>query len=138
MDFSEVICPPERRALREIIETAEVVREGDHLYLLARVSAATLDSLATFETSREDMEEGGDTEQVDEDGTNESAADWQETGPGGLEARRAYIAGRQERHRATYDRTRDDEELRKVKRQVNALAAKKRKRVKLGNREARP
>ncbi len=31
---------------------------------------------------------------------------------------------------ATYDRTRDDEELRKVKRQVNALAAKKRKRVK--------
>ncbi len=52
MDFSEVICPPERRALREIVETAEVVREGDHLYLLARVSAATLDSLATFETSR--------------------------------------------------------------------------------------
>ncbi len=28
MDFSEVICPPERRALREIIETAEVVREA--------------------------------------------------------------------------------------------------------------
>ncbi len=27
-DFSEVICPAERRALREIIETAEVVREG--------------------------------------------------------------------------------------------------------------
>ena len=48
MDFSEAICPPERRALREIVETAEVVREGDHLYLLARVSAATLDSLATF------------------------------------------------------------------------------------------
>ena len=57
MDFSEAIRPPERRALREIIETAEVVREGVHLYLLARVSAATLDSLATFETSREDMEE---------------------------------------------------------------------------------
>ena len=31
MDFSEVICPAERRALREIVETAEVVREGDHL-----------------------------------------------------------------------------------------------------------
>ncbi len=42
MDFSEAICPPERRALREIVETAEVVRKGDHLYLLARVSAATL------------------------------------------------------------------------------------------------
>ncbi len=57
MDFSEVICPPERRALREIVETAEVVRDGDHLVLVARVSAATLDSLATFETSREDLEE---------------------------------------------------------------------------------
>ena len=57
MDFSEALCPPERRALREIVETAEVVREGDHLYLLARVNAATLDSLATFETSREDLEE---------------------------------------------------------------------------------
>ncbi len=130
MDFSEAICPPERRALREIVETAEVVREGDHLYLLARVSAATLDSLATFETSREDLEEGADAEQVDEDGTNESAADWRETGPGSLEARRGYIAERQERHRANYDWTRNDEELRKVKRQVNALAARKRKRVK--------
>ncbi len=76
MDFSEVICPPERRALREIIETAEVVREGDHLVLVARVSAATLDSLATFETSREDLEEEPDAEKVDEDGTNESALDW--------------------------------------------------------------
>ena len=26
MDFSELICPAERRALREIVETAEVVR----------------------------------------------------------------------------------------------------------------
>ncbi len=108
------------------------------VYLVARVSAATLDSLATFETSREDLEDGGDdelepdAELVNEDGTNESAADWQETGPGRLEARRGYIAGRQDRHRATYDRTRDEEELRKVKRQVNALAAKKRKRVKAG------
>ena len=130
MDFSEAICPPERRALREIVETAEVVREGDHLYLLARVSAATLDSLATFETSREDLEDGGDTEMVDEDGTNESALEWQAE-PGGFVARSAYIAGRQEQHRTTYDRTRGDEELRKVERQVNALAAKKRKRVKV-------
>ncbi len=121
VDFSEVICPPERRALREIIETAEVVREGDHLYLLARVSAATLDSLATFETSREDLEEEPDAEQVNEDGTNESAADGHEALPGSIEARRGYIAGRQERHRATYDWTRDQDELRKVEGQVNAL-----------------
>ena len=62
MDFSEVICPAERRALREIVETAEVVRENGHVYLVARVSSSTLDSLATFETSRADLEEGGDDE----------------------------------------------------------------------------
>ncbi len=61
-DFSEVICPAERRALREIVETAEVVRQNGDVYLTARVSAATLDSLATFETSREDLEDGGDHE----------------------------------------------------------------------------
>ncbi len=48
--------------MREIVETAEVVRENGHTYLVARVSAATLDSLATFETSRADLEEGGDDE----------------------------------------------------------------------------
>ncbi len=129
MDFSEVICPAERRALREIIETAEVVQENGHTYLIARVSAVTLDSLATFETGREDLEEEPDAEQVNEDGTNESALEWQAE-PGGFVARSAYLAGRQERHRATYDWRRDQDELRKVKRQVNALAAKKRKRVK--------
>ena len=67
-DFSEVICPAERRALREIVETAEVVREDGHVILVARVSAATLDSLATFETSREDLEDGADHERVNEDG----------------------------------------------------------------------
>ena len=61
-DFSEVICPPERRALREIVETAEVVRENGHVYLVARVSSATLDSLTTFETSRADLGENGDHE----------------------------------------------------------------------------
>ncbi len=66
-DFSETICPPERRALREIVETAEVVRQNGHVYLTARVSAATLDSLATFETGREDLEDGADHELVNED-----------------------------------------------------------------------
>ncbi len=61
-DFSEVICPAERRALREIVETAEVVRQNGHVYLTARVSSATLDRRATFETSREDLEDGGDHE----------------------------------------------------------------------------
>ncbi len=66
-DFSEILCPPERRALREIVETAEVVRENGHTYLVARVSSVTLDSLATFETSREDLELETDQEQVNED-----------------------------------------------------------------------
>ncbi len=61
-EFSEILCPPERRALREIVETAEVVRQNGHTYLVARVSSVTLDSLATFETSREDLEDGHDHE----------------------------------------------------------------------------
>ncbi len=122
------------------------MREGDHLYLLARVSAATLDSLATFETSREDLEEhdepsigvgfgiyGVDAELDTSDDAPEPDA------PG---LRRRFIADRQEPGRVhewsgrrfvdspSYDATRDQDELRKVKRQVNALAAKKRKRVK--------
>ncbi len=133
-DFSEVICPAERRALREIIETAEVVREGGHLYLVARVSAATLDSLATFETSREDLEVDVDHELVNEDGsdnedgTNESSYERDAMGPD----HRRYLAARQERHRAAYDWNKDEEELRKVKGQLNALAAKKRQGVKAG------
>ena len=67
-DFSEVICPAERRALREIVETAEVVHQDGHVYLTTRVSSATLDTLATFETSREDLEDGADHELVSEDG----------------------------------------------------------------------
>ena len=158
MDFSEAICPPERRALREIVETAEVVREGGHLYLVARVSAATLDSLATFETSREDLELEPDAEQVNEDGTNESAIEWNGSSSGHAmiqddrefdcpAARRRFIAERQgppRQHRyvdqdgrecrvlepSRYDATKDQDELRKVNRQLNALAAKKRNRVK--------
>ncbi len=155
MDFSESICPPERRALREIVETAEVVREGDHLYLVARVSAATLDSLATFETSREDLEEddepsigagyggtyGGGYEVDAELDTSDYEPDDDREHDFPHE-RQKYIKDRQVPGREhiwhgrrfvdspTYDGTRDEEELRKVKRQVNALAAKKRKRVK--------
>ncbi len=150
MDFSEVICPPERRALREIVETAEVVREGDHLYLVARVSADTLDSLATFETSREDLEEhdepsigvgfgiyGVDAEldTSDDEPDHDDEYDFPRE-------RQKYIKDRQVPgrghiyqggrliYRPSYDATKDQEEMRKVERQVNALVAKKRKRVK--------
>ena len=143
MDFSEAICPPERRALREIVETTEVVREGDHLYLLARVSAATLDSLATFETSREDLEVEPDVEQVNEDRDDSDLDPEDDREYDFPRERQKYIKQRQEPGREhishgrrfvdppSYDATKDEEELRKVERQLNALAAKKRKRVKV-------
>ena len=160
MDYSEVICPAERRALREIVETAEVVREDGHVILVARVSAATLDSLATFETSREDLEEhdepsigagygglmGGGYEVDAELDTSDDEPEHDEE-PDAPGLRRRFIVERQKpprQHRyvdqdgrecrvldpSRYDATRDDEELRKAQRWVNALAAKKRKRVK--------
>ena len=53
MDFSEVICPAERRALREIVETAEVVREGaDHRRYLAGRQERHRDALAAKKRKR--------------------------------------------------------------------------------------
>ncbi len=101
----------------------------------------TLDSLATFETSRADLEEGGDdepsiggaycnslidAEEVNEDGTNESSGNPDDVLPRNIKARCSYIAKRQERHRAVYDATKDEEELRKIDREVDAVIAKKR------------
>jgi hypothetical protein len=58
--------PPERRALREIVATADVVSEGQHRYLVARVSPETVDALAAFEAAREDLEpDGSDEPQTD-------------------------------------------------------------------------
>ncbi len=48
--------PPERRALREIVETGDLVKENGHTYLIARVSSATIDALAAFEAEGEDRE----------------------------------------------------------------------------------
>ncbi len=147
MDFSEVICPAERRALREIIETGEVVRENGRVYLVARVSADTLDSLATFETSREDMEDNGDDEPEETDcdlgygetpgleGCELDEADMEFDAP---EHRRRFIAERQKPgrghiyqggrliYRPSYDATRDQEELRKAQRQVGATVYRNR------------
>ena len=60
IDYSEILCPPERRAMREIVAVADVIHEDSHDYLVARVSPDTLDILAVFETSREDLEDGAD------------------------------------------------------------------------------
>jgi len=75
-----------------------------------------------------DTDGGGrtDGEEVNEDGTNESSGDRYETLPRNIEARRPYIAKRQERHRAVYDAGKDQDGLLKTKRQVDAVIAKKR------------
>jgi hypothetical protein len=69
-------APPERRAIREIVETAEAVSEGRHRYLLAKgVSSETIDALAAFETAREDLEPDGSDEPQDE-AEPDSDDDW--------------------------------------------------------------
>ena len=48
--------PVERRALREIAETGDLVKQDGHVYLVARVSSATVDALAAFEAEGADRE----------------------------------------------------------------------------------
>ena len=59
--------PREREVLREICETGDLIQQNGHTYLVARVSSHTVDTLATFESEREDLEVEPDAEQVDED-----------------------------------------------------------------------
>ena len=64
------LCPNERRALREICESADVLMVDDRPYLLAPVSKRTLDALAAFEADIEDAEndlcdEGDEGEELD-------------------------------------------------------------------------
>ncbi len=48
--------PAERRALRELAETGDLMKENGHTYLVARVSSTTIDTLAAFEADGEDRE----------------------------------------------------------------------------------
>ena len=65
--------PQDRRALREITETGDLVTEGRHTYLIARVSSETILALASFESEGADREPymddepslGGDSYPVD-------------------------------------------------------------------------
>ena len=139
-DLPAAVSPPERRALLEIVETAEVVRENSHIYLVARVSSATLDGLAGFEAGREDMEEDGSDEPEETDcdlGYGETPG--MEGGePDAPELRRRFIAERQKPGREhewngrrfvdppSYDRAKDDEEGRRMNVLVKELAAGKR------------
>ena len=59
--------PPERRALREIIERGDLAHVDGQAYLVAPVSAATIDALAAFSAEGEDLED----EPVEDDGDSE-------------------------------------------------------------------
>ena len=48
--------PVERRALREICETGDLIKENGKTYLVAPVSSKTIDALAAFEAEGEDRE----------------------------------------------------------------------------------
>ena len=60
--------PADRRALREIAETGDLVTQDGKTYLVARVSSATIDALAAFEAEAEDRENDlCDEPQVDDE-----------------------------------------------------------------------
>ena len=49
--------PPERRALREIVERGDLAMVDGQAYLVAPVLPATIDALAAFEAEGEDRED---------------------------------------------------------------------------------
>lgn len=65
--------PPERRALREIVERGDLTHMGGQAFLVAPVSPATLDALAAFEAKAEDQE----SDPVEGQGDDE--LNWQES-----------------------------------------------------------
>ena len=58
--------PPERLALREIVETGDIVFHNRHPYIVARVSRATLDAIAVFEAEGEDLEPDDEGDPLDD------------------------------------------------------------------------
>lgn len=55
----------ERRAMREIAERADLIEVGGKRFVLAEVSDATLEALATFEAEGEDLEFEQDCDRSD-------------------------------------------------------------------------
>ena len=54
--MAATLGPAERRALREIVQPGDLTEVEGKVYLVAAVSAATIDALAAFEAEGEDME----------------------------------------------------------------------------------
>ncbi len=67
--------PPERRALREIVERGDLAHVNGQAYLVAPVSALTIDTLAAFEAEGEDREDEPVEDQGD-DGPSIVSTTW--------------------------------------------------------------
>lgn len=69
------LAPPERRALREIVEHGDLAIVDGQAYLVAPVSPATIDALAAFEAEAEDLEDEPIEDQGD-DGPPMASTTW--------------------------------------------------------------
>ncbi len=67
--------PPERRALREIVERGDLAHAGEQAFLIVPVSPETLDILAAFEAEAEDREDEPVEDQGD-DGPSIVSTNW--------------------------------------------------------------
>ncbi len=94
--------PPERRAMREIVERGDLAEVDGQSYLVAPVSAPTIDALAAFEAEGEDREfDLCDEQEEDDDRSNDDAFDavngvaiMDDFEPDCPEARQRFIAER--------------------------------------------
>ena len=94
--------PAERRAMREIAERGDLAEVNGQAYLVAPVSAPTIDALAAFEAEGEDRENDlCDEEETDDDRSNDDAFDavngvaiMDDFEPDEPEARERFIAER--------------------------------------------
>ena len=97
--------PSERRAMREIVERGDLAEVNGQAYLVAPVSAPTIDALAAFEAEGEDRENDlCDEEETDDDRSNDDAFDavngvaiTDDFEPDCPEARERFIAERAKR-----------------------------------------
>ncbi len=94
--------PAERRAMREIVERGDLAEVNGEQFIVAPVSAATIDALAAFEAEGEDRENDlCDEEETDDDRSNDDAFDavngvaiMDDFEPDCPEARQRFIAER--------------------------------------------
>ena len=73
--------PPERRALREICETGDIVVYKRRTFIVACVSSATLEALAAFEAEGEDREVDYEDDRLDGDGPHGEGHIWEDREP---------------------------------------------------------